>query len=149
MAKLAIDRASIVFGKQKSGDFHSKSGDREIFSILSKIWRSPETSGDLEALPVYPVGTPLPTGMPTFARALCVISLKIHVNYRSCIYSVATVIQREREALTNMAAAGGLANALSFLWFGILQWQSRNLWNTTARVSEWHLIVVCSAIMRR
>ena len=38
MAKLAIDRASIVFGK-KSGDFHSKSGDREIFIILSKIGR--------------------------------------------------------------------------------------------------------------
>ena len=48
-AKLAIDRASIVFGK-KSGDFHSKSGDREIFIILSKIGRSPEKSGDLEAL---------------------------------------------------------------------------------------------------
>ena len=50
MAKLAIDRASIVFGKQKAGDFHSKSGDREIFNILSKIGRSPEKSGDLEAL---------------------------------------------------------------------------------------------------
>ena len=50
MAKLAIDRASIVFGKKKSGDFHSKSGDREIFIILSKIGRSPEKSGDLEAL---------------------------------------------------------------------------------------------------
>ena len=38
-------------------------------------------------------------------RARCVsILLKIHGNYRSCIYSVATVIQREREALTNMAA---------------------------------------------
>ena len=49
MAKLAIDRASIVFG-EKSGDFHSKSGDREIFIILSKIGRSPEKSGDLEAL---------------------------------------------------------------------------------------------------
>ena len=49
MAKLAIDRASRVFGK-KSGDFHSKSGDREIFIILSKIGRSPEKSGDLEAL---------------------------------------------------------------------------------------------------
>ena len=49
MVKLAIDRASIVFGK-KSGDFHSKSGDREIFIILSKIGRSPEKSGDLEAL---------------------------------------------------------------------------------------------------
>ena len=49
MAKLAIDRASIVFGK-KSGDFHSKSGDREIFIILSNIGRSPEKSGDLEAL---------------------------------------------------------------------------------------------------
>ena len=49
MAKLAIDRASIVFGN-KSGDFHSKSGDREIFIILSKIGRSPEKSGDLEAL---------------------------------------------------------------------------------------------------
>ena len=49
MAKLAIDRASIVFVK-KSGDFHSKSGDREIFIILSKIGRSPEKSGDLEAL---------------------------------------------------------------------------------------------------
>ena len=47
MAKLAIDRASIVFGK-KSGDFHSKSGDREIFIILSKIGRSPEKSGDLK-----------------------------------------------------------------------------------------------------
>ena len=44
-----IDRASIVFG-EKSGDFHSKSGDREIFIILSKIGRSPEKSGDLEAL---------------------------------------------------------------------------------------------------
>ena len=50
MAKLAIDRASIVFGKKKSGDFHSKSGDREFFIILSKIGRSPEKSGDLEAL---------------------------------------------------------------------------------------------------
>ena len=50
MAKLAIDRASIVFGKTKSGDIHSKSGDREIFIILSKIVRSPEKSGDLEAL---------------------------------------------------------------------------------------------------
>ena len=56
MAKLAIDRASIVFGKKsgdfhsKSGDFHSKSGDREILIILSKIGRSPEKSGDLEAL---------------------------------------------------------------------------------------------------
>ena len=38
-----------VFGK-KSGDFHSKSGDREIFIILSKIERSPEKSGELEAL---------------------------------------------------------------------------------------------------
>ena len=38
------------------------------------------------------------------SRALCVIQLKIHGNYRSCIYSVATVIQREGEALTNMAA---------------------------------------------
>ena len=43
-----------------------------------------------------------PTGTPTFARALCVIQLKIHGNYRSCIYSVATVIQREREALTRV-----------------------------------------------
>ena len=50
MTKLAIDRASIVFGKKKSGDFHSKSGDREIFIILSKIGRPPEKSGDLEAL---------------------------------------------------------------------------------------------------
>ena len=50
MAKLAIDRATIVFGNKKSGDFHSKSGDREIFIILSKIGRSPEKSGDLEAL---------------------------------------------------------------------------------------------------
>ena len=49
MAKLAIDRASIVFGK-KSGDFHSESGDREIFIMLSKIGRSPAKSGDLEAL---------------------------------------------------------------------------------------------------
>ena len=49
MAKLAIDRASIVFG-EKSGDCHSKSGDREIFIILSKIGRSPEKTGDLEAL---------------------------------------------------------------------------------------------------
>ena len=53
MAKLAIDRASIVFGKTKSGDFHYKSGDREIFIILSKIGRSPEKSGDLEALSFY------------------------------------------------------------------------------------------------
>ena len=35
MAKLAIDRASIVFGK-KSGDFHSKSGEREIFIFFIK-----------------------------------------------------------------------------------------------------------------
>ena len=35
----------------KSGDLHSKSGDREIFIILSKIRRSPAKSGDLEALP--------------------------------------------------------------------------------------------------
>ena len=40
MAKQAIDRASIVFGK-KSGDFHSKSGDREIFIIFF------QKSGDL------------------------------------------------------------------------------------------------------
>ena len=52
MAKLAIDPASIVFGN-KSGDFHSKSGDQEIFIILSKIGRSPEKSGDLEALMMY------------------------------------------------------------------------------------------------
>ena len=52
MAKLAIDRASIVTCK-KSGDFHSKSGDREIFIILSKIGRSPAKSGDLEALDIY------------------------------------------------------------------------------------------------
>ena len=32
MAKLPIDRASIVFGNE-SGDFYSKSGDREIFII--------------------------------------------------------------------------------------------------------------------
>ena len=51
MAKLAIDRASI--GK-KSGDFHSKSGAREIFIILSKIGRSPEKSGDLEVLEPRP-----------------------------------------------------------------------------------------------
>ena len=44
MAKVAIDRASIVFGKKKSGDFHSKSGYREIFIILSKIGRSPGSS---------------------------------------------------------------------------------------------------------
>ena len=49
MAKLAIDRASIV-SRKKSGDFHSKSGDREIFIILSKIGKSPAKSGDLEAL---------------------------------------------------------------------------------------------------
>ena len=36
----------------KSGDFHSKSGDREIFIILSKVGRSPAKSGDLEALHV-------------------------------------------------------------------------------------------------
>ena len=53
MAKLAIDRARIVFCKKKSGDFHSKSGDREIFIILSKIGRSAEKSGDLEALLLY------------------------------------------------------------------------------------------------
>ena len=50
MAKLAIDRACIVACKKKSGDFHSKSGDREIFIISSKIGRSPAKSGDLEAL---------------------------------------------------------------------------------------------------
>ena len=50
MAKLVIDRASTVSCKKKSGDFHSKSGDREIFIILSKIGRSPAKSGDLEAL---------------------------------------------------------------------------------------------------
>ena len=41
---------STVYGKKKSGDFHSKSGDREIFIILAKIGRSPAKSGDLEAL---------------------------------------------------------------------------------------------------
>ena len=55
-----------------------------------------------------------PTGMPTFARETFVNYKNSVVNYRSCIYSVATVIQREREALTNMAA-GCDANALSFL----------------------------------
>ena len=53
MVKLTIDRASIVSCIQKSGDFHSKSGDREIFIILSKIGRSPAKSGDLEALQTY------------------------------------------------------------------------------------------------
>ena len=61
MAKLAIDRASIVFGK-KSEDFYSKSGDREIFIILSKIGRSPEKSGDLEALSVSKYLRPLRCG---------------------------------------------------------------------------------------
>ena len=59
MAKLAIDRASIVFG-EKSGDFHSKSGDREIFIILSKIGRSPEKSGDLEALCIASIHSDVP-----------------------------------------------------------------------------------------
>ena len=66
MAKLAIDRASIVFG-EKSGDFHSKSGDREIFIMLSKIGRSPEKSGDLEALGVHD-RLPIPTaGVGSFS----------------------------------------------------------------------------------
>ena len=50
IAKLAIDHASIVSRKKK---FHSKSGDREIFIILSKIGRSPAKSGDLEALRMF------------------------------------------------------------------------------------------------
>ena len=36
----------------KSGDFHSKSGDREMFSIIYKIGISPAKSGDLEALAI-------------------------------------------------------------------------------------------------
>ena len=40
----------------KSGDFQSKSGDREIVIILSKIRRSPDKSGDLEALEISPNG---------------------------------------------------------------------------------------------
>ena len=50
MAKLAIDRASIVFGK-KIGRFSiqiGRSGDIHYF--IKKIGRSPEKSGDLEAL---------------------------------------------------------------------------------------------------
>ena len=39
MAKLAIDRASIVFGKKKSGDFHSKSGDFHYFIKNREISR--------------------------------------------------------------------------------------------------------------
>ena len=57
--QLTIDRASIVFG-EKSGDFHSKSGDREIFIILSKIGRSPEKSGDLEALCIASINSDVP-----------------------------------------------------------------------------------------
>ena len=49
MAKLAIDSASLV-SCNKSGDFHSKSGDREIVITISKIGRSPAKSGDLEGL---------------------------------------------------------------------------------------------------
>ena len=33
----------------KSGDFHSRSGDREILIIVYKIGRTPAKSGDLEA----------------------------------------------------------------------------------------------------
>ena len=51
MAKLAIDRASIVFGKKKSGDFHSKSGD---FHNIIKNQEISRKSGDLEALHVGP-----------------------------------------------------------------------------------------------
>ena len=54
-----------------------------------------------------------------------------HGNYRSCIYSMASVMQREREAidvgaLTNIMAAGESV-------------VTRNVsvkWNTTARVSD-------------
>ena len=46
----------------KSGDFHSKSGDREIFIILSKIGRSPAKSGDLEALDIAQFYTKLLRG---------------------------------------------------------------------------------------
>ena len=52
MAKLAIDSASAesLVICYNSGDFHSKSGDREIVITISKIGRSPAKSGDLEAL---------------------------------------------------------------------------------------------------
>ena len=39
-----------VFGKTKSGDFHSKSGDREIFIILSKIGRLGSSACDCARL---------------------------------------------------------------------------------------------------
>ena len=61
MAKLVIDHASVpvVSCKKKSGDFHYKSGYREIFIILSKIGRSLAKSGDLEALdPWFILPTP-------------------------------------------------------------------------------------------
>ena len=67
-----------------------------------------------------------PTGMPTFARVVR--------------HPVKNTRELPQLYLCGYRHGGGLANALSFLWFGILQWQSRNLWNTTARVSEWHLI---------
>ena len=76
MAKLAIDRASIVFGK-KLGDFHSKSGDREIFIILSKIGRSPEKSGDLEALN---------TGRENIINDDVICDKKVSLNLKDNIY---------------------------------------------------------------
>ena len=59
MAKLAIDRASLesLDSCKRSGDVHSKSGDREIFIILSKIGRFPAKSGDLEALQSYTISS--------------------------------------------------------------------------------------------
>ena len=72
------------------------------------------------------------TGMPTFARVV-----------RHPVKNTRELPQLYRHTARKRGPdeyGGGLANALSFLWFGILQWQSRNLWNTTARVSEWHLI---------
>ena len=95
MAKLAIDRASIVFG-EKSGDFHSKSGDREMFIILSKIGRSPEKSGDLEALQLY---------FREVVTACCVCSfvsssfLVIFLRYRVHplrVYDFSNCVARER-----------------------------------------------------
>ena len=44
----AAQRSFVTYCFYKSGYFHSKSLDREIFTIIPKIGRSPAKSGDLE-----------------------------------------------------------------------------------------------------
>ena len=118
MAKLAIDRASIaIVSRKKSGDFHSKSGDREVFIILSKIVRSPAKSGDLEALQLLErLMSPSPKLQVMFASAAGRLSTP-NTKYLGFIDLVTTISSLSHElVIPRQVTHIPMCGILYFLW---------------------------------